>query len=178
MVSRNFNTAELLQVRSEPLRVQQHEFASTQMFHQRHECNLGAIGHAMKHRFPKKCAPHRDAVKAAGESAFVPGFNGMRMTQLMQSRVALDNFMIDPRIFPFRACLDHLRKRAVDTCFKNPLSQHTPQRVGHMKIFQWQDGAGIGRKPFDRVILHGHGKNTESIALHQKFRRNHGALDS
>jgi len=75
MVSRNLNTAKLLQVRCEPLRVQQHEFARVQMIHQRYKRNLRGIGDAMKHRFPKKCSPHRDAVKAAGQPALLPSFD-------------------------------------------------------------------------------------------------------
>jgi hypothetical protein len=42
-----------------------------------------------------------------------------------------------------------------------------------VKIFQWQDRAWIGRKPFDRVVLHRHGENAKPIALKQKFRINH-----
>jgi hypothetical protein len=45
------------------------------MFHQRHERDLGRVGHAMKHRFPKKGTTERDAVKSAGELAFFPCFN-------------------------------------------------------------------------------------------------------
>ena len=107
MVPRNFKTAKLLQVRREPLRIQQNEFVSAQMIYQRHECNLGGIGDAMKHRFPKKRASNCDTVKAAGQLAFLPSFYRMRVTELMQTRVALDDLVIDPRIFPFRAGSDH-----------------------------------------------------------------------
>ena len=75
MVSRNFDPAKLLQVRREPLRVQQHEFVCAQMLHQGHEGNFRGIGHSMKHRFPKKGTTERDAVKSAGELAFFPCFN-------------------------------------------------------------------------------------------------------
>ena len=70
MVSRNFNTAKMLKVWREPLCVQQHEFVSAQMVHQRHKRNLGGVGHVMKHRFPKKRASHCDTVKAAGQLPF------------------------------------------------------------------------------------------------------------
>ena len=49
MAPRNLGTAKLLQMRREPLRVQQGKLARPQMFHERHERNLGRIGHAMKH---------------------------------------------------------------------------------------------------------------------------------
>ena len=57
MVSGNFHAAKLLQVRRQPLRVQQHEFVCAQMFHQRHERDLGRVGHAMKHRFAENAPP-------------------------------------------------------------------------------------------------------------------------
>ena len=173
MVPRNLDSAKLLQVRRKPLRVEQREFASAQMLHQRHERNLGSVGHAMKHRFAKESSANRDAVKPAGEPACLPGLDGMRVTELMQSRVAVDNLAIDPSIFPFRACSDHFGKRSVDCRFKYFPAQETSQRVWHMKIFQRQDRARLGRKPFDRVVLHGHWKNTEPIALTQKFRIDH-----
>ena len=49
MASRNLDPAKLLQMGREPLRVEQDKFAGAQMFQERHERNLGSIGHAMKH---------------------------------------------------------------------------------------------------------------------------------
>src|SRR5437667_6853935 len=126
MVPRNFNPTKLLQVRREPLGVEQHEFASAQMLHQRHESNLRGIGHSMKHRFAKKRAAHRYAVKSAGELAVLPCSDRVRVAEFMQLRIALDDLLIDPRIFAFCAGLDHFRKRAVDSYFKNFLAQETP----------------------------------------------------
>ena len=118
MVPRNFNAAKLLQMRCKPLRVEQHEFACTQMFHHRHEGNFRSISHAMKHRFAKKSASYRDTVQSTGESAISPGFDGMRVPELMQSCVALDNLAIDPGIVSFRARSDYFGKRFVDCGFK------------------------------------------------------------
>ena len=75
MVSRNFHAAKLLQVRRQPLRVEQRELPGAQMLDQTKKRDLGGIGHAMKHRFAKKRAADRDAVEAAGELAFVPSFD-------------------------------------------------------------------------------------------------------
>jgi len=75
MVSRNLNAAKLLEVRCEPLRVEQHEFASAQMLDQRHERNLRCIGRTMKHRFAKKRSAQRNAVKSAGQPALRPSFD-------------------------------------------------------------------------------------------------------
>ena len=173
MVPRNFDTPKLLQVRSEPLRVEQHEFACAQMLHQSDQRNLGSIGDPMKHRFPKESSANRDAVKSTSKPAFLPSFDRVRVPELMKSHVAFDNLAVDPGIFSFRARSDYLGKRLVDRSFKNSSAQQTTQRVWHVKIFQRQDGARIGRKPFDRVVLHRHGENTESIALKQKFRIDH-----
>jgi len=73
----------------------------------------------------------------------------MRAADLMQSRVAFNNFEIDPRIFAFRARLDDFRKRFIYRRSKNVFEHETPQRVWHMKIFQGQNCARIGRKPLD-----------------------------
>jgi hypothetical protein len=62
MASRDLDTAKLLQMRREPLRVEQDELARAQMFHQRNKRNLGRISRSMKHRFAKKSAADCDTV--------------------------------------------------------------------------------------------------------------------
>src|SRR6059036_2586877 len=97
----------------------------------------------------------------------------MCMTEAMQLCVALDDFAVNPGVFTFRAGSDYFPERLVDRGFKDFPAQEPPQRVWHMKILQWQDGARIGREPLDRVVFHRHGKNTKPIALKQEFRINH-----
>ena len=58
-------------------------------------------------RLSEKRAAYCDTVKATGQLAFFPSFDRMRVAELMQTRVALDDLVIDPRIFPFRAGIDH-----------------------------------------------------------------------
>src|ERR1700730_6940556 len=149
IVSRNFDTAKLLQVWGEPLRIKQGELSSAQMLYQSHQRDFRRIRHVVEHRFAKKSATDGHAIKSTCESAFLPGFDGMRATELMQSHVAFDNFEIDPRIFAFRARFDDFRKRAIYRRSKNFFTHETSQRVRHMKIFQWQNCARIGRKPLD-----------------------------
>ena len=108
MVSRNLDPAKLLQVRRKPLGVEQNEFSRAQMLYQRHERNLGCVSFTMKHRFTKKSAADRDSIKSSSNFAFSPSFDGMRITQLVQSSVALHNFTVDPGIFTFRTALDYL----------------------------------------------------------------------
>src|SRR5574338_1102100 len=104
----------------------------------------------MKHRFAKERAADCDAVKAAGQFVFLPCLDGMSVTELMQSRVAVDDVAIDPGILTFRACLDHCRKRLIDRNLKRFSAREPAQCVRHMKIVQRQDGAWIRRKPLDR----------------------------
>jgi hypothetical protein len=165
VIPRNLDPAKLLQVRRKPLGIEQREFSRAQMFHQRHERNLGCVSFAMKHRFTKKSAADRDSIKSSSEFAFSPSFDGMGITQLVQSSVALHNFTVDPGIFTFRAALDYLRKTSVDLNFEKLFSQDAPQCVWHMKMFQGNDRAWIGREPPDRIVFHRHRKNAEPITL-------------
>src|SRR5437867_10999071 len=133
----------------------------------------------MKHRFTKESAADRDSIKPSSEFAFSPSFDGMRVTQLVQLSVALHNFRVDPGIFTFCASLDHLGKASVDLDFETLFSQDAPQCVRHMKMFQRNDRARIGREPPDGIILHRHRKNAEPITLQQKIGLDHGeASDS
>ena len=75
MAPRNLDPAELLQVRGEPLCVEQDEVAGAQMFHQRNQRNLGRISYTMKHRFAKERATNCDAVKATSELVLFPSLN-------------------------------------------------------------------------------------------------------
>jgi len=173
MLPRNFDRAELLQVRCDPLRVEQREFSRPQMFDQPNQRDLGCVPHPMKHRFTKKRATDGDAVKSAGELAFTPRFDRMRVTKLVQPHVTLDNFAIDPGVFALGAGADHFRKTIVDLDLKNSFPQDATQRVRHVKFFEGQNRARVGRKPFDCALFHRHRENTEPIALQQKFRLNH-----
>lgn len=98
----------------------------------------------------------------------------MSVPELMQARVALNNLVIDPSIFAFRAGLDYSRERLVDGNFKLLPAHETPQRVRDVKTVQRQNGARVRRKPLDRIVSHGHREDTESIPLEQKIGIDHG----
>src|SRR5512132_3099102 len=78
MVSRNFDTAKLLQVWGQPLRVKQGEFSNSQMLYQRHQRDFRRIGYVVEHRFAKKSATDGHAIESTSERAFLPRFDGMR----------------------------------------------------------------------------------------------------
>jgi len=173
MIPRNLDAAKLLQMRCKPLRIKQDKLSRAQALDQRDERNLRRIGHPMKHRFTKKRATDGDAVKAAGEFAAGPRFDRVRVTKLVQPRVTLDNFSIDPGVFAPGAGADHFRKTIVDLDLKNFFPQDAAQRVRHVKFFQRQNRARVGREPFDYIFFHRHREKTEPIALQQKFRLDH-----
>src|SRR6266516_5304990 len=62
---RNLERAELLQVRSRPLRVQQREAPGPQPLHKRHKRHLRGIRGPVKHALPEKRPADMDAVKPA-----------------------------------------------------------------------------------------------------------------
>ena len=108
--ARDFDGAEFLQVRREPLGVEESKAPLAQPFHQREQRNLGRVPHMMKHRLAKKCAADRDAVKAARQLIILPGFDGVRVAELMQARVTFDDLVIDPGLGTLRALLASLRR--------------------------------------------------------------------
>src|SRR5207244_3752860 len=173
MDARNFNRAELPQVRGKPLRIQERELSFPQMFDQRDERDLGSVAFAMKHRFAEKRTADRDTVKPAGESAFAPRLNRMSVSKLMQPLVTLDDLAIDPGIFALRAGANHLAKCILALDLKNSFAGKAPQRVRDAKVVERNDRARMGREPADRIVSERHRKNTEAITLQQKFRRDH-----
>ena len=101
--ARNFGRAELGEMRREPLNVEQGETAFSQTFDQLPKRNLGRIGGAVKHRFAEERAADGHAVETSGKLARQPRLHGMRPSEFVQLRIALNDFVIDPRVFTLRA---------------------------------------------------------------------------
>src|SRR2546430_3191518 len=120
------------------------------------ERDLGGVLFPMKHRFPKKCATDGDTIKAAREFAFAPGLDGMGITELVQSLVTFDDFAIDPGLVAARAGADDRGKALVDFCFENFLARNPTQRARGVKFFQGNDGALVGWKPADGILVPRH----------------------
>src|SRR5471030_2083990 len=73
----------------------------------------------MKHALAREDAAGVDTVKSAGERAFLPGLDTMRVARTMQCDVGVDDLRLDPRPVligarRLRACLDDVLERAVD----------------------------------------------------------------
>ena len=173
MLSRNFDRAELLQMRCRPLRVEEREFERAQTFNQSDQGDLRGVRYTMKHRFAKERAADGDAVKSAGEFIFAPRFDRMRVAELVQPLVAFDDLAIDPGVLAFRAGPNHVAKAMVDLDLENFFPGDASQRVRDMKILQRNDRARVRRKPSDRILLHRHRENAKPIALQQKLRVDH-----
>src|SRR5205823_9917755 len=105
--TRDLDCAELFQMRCQPLCVEQREFSRPQMLDQREERDLRGVALAMKHRFAEERAANGDTVESAGKLALAPRFDRMRIADLMQMFIALDNFAIDPRFLPPGAGANH-----------------------------------------------------------------------
>jgi len=165
--------AEFLQVRGDPLGVEEGKAPLAQMFHQGEQRNLGGVPHMVKHRFAEKGAANRDAVKAARKLALLPGFDGMRVAESMQPTVTLDDLIVDPGLGTVRALLNHFGKRSVDSNFEALLSDHALESVRGVKFIERNYRARIGGKPFDLAVVHRHGEHTEAVTLEQDFGVNH-----
>src|SRR5438046_10679863 len=102
------------------------------MLYQSHQRDFRGIRHVVEHRFAKKNATDGNAVESTSELALLPGFDGMCVTELMQSHVAFNNFESDPRILAFLARLADFRKRVL---YRSDATQHrhdTPHVEEHM----------------------------------------------
>src|SRR5438105_4237249 len=122
MLPRNLDRTKLLQVWRDPLRVEQNKLLRAQVLNQRDERDLGGICDSMKHGFAKKCPANRDTVESSGELVFAPCFHRVRVAEPIQMDVAIDDFLVDPRVFALGASLDNFRKVIVDRDFKNLFS--------------------------------------------------------
>src|SRR6266436_5757454 len=73
--ARDFDGAELLEMRREPLRIKENEAALPQMLDQTEQRDLRGVADMMEHRFAEECAADRDTVKAARQFAILPRFD-------------------------------------------------------------------------------------------------------
>src|ERR1700736_5829671 len=160
-------------MRRSPLRVEQRKFLLAQTLHQSDQRDLRGVGHSVKHRFAKERAADGDAVKSAGEFVFTPGFNRVRMSELVQALIALDDLAIDPGVFAYGTRTNDFTEAIVNLDLENSFPSDAAQSVGHMKIFQRHDRARVGGKPDDRIVFHRHREDAKPIALEQKFRVDH-----
>src|SRR5690242_4846229 len=62
---RNFDRAELLEMRGKPLRIEKREFPRAQMFHQSDQRHFRCIPHVMKHRLTEDRATDSNAVQTS-----------------------------------------------------------------------------------------------------------------
>src|SRR5207244_3963306 len=127
----------------------------------------------MKHRFTEETAANCHPVQSAGQLAFLPRLHRMRVTNRVQILVTRHDLLIDPSLVTSCAGPNHLRERAIDFYLKRFSRPYPSGHMGKMKHFQWDDAAPFRGKPFNRIIVHRHREDAESITLQQKLSRNH-----
>src|SRR5947207_8702844 len=101
IISRDFDTAKLLQVWSEPSGVKQGKLSSSQMLYQGHQRDFRGIRHVVEHRFAKKKPTAATPGTAPTRVASLRGLPGSAVAELMERRVAVTNSALDPRILAF-----------------------------------------------------------------------------
>src|SRR3982751_2634115 len=101
-------------MRRRPLRIEEREFFLAQMLHQRDQRDLRSVRHPVKHRFAKESAADGNTVKSAGQFVVTPGFDGVRVAELVQAFKALDDLAIDPSVFTFGTGADDFTEAIVD----------------------------------------------------------------
>jgi hypothetical protein len=175
--ARDFDGPEFLQVGRKPLRVQENELSLAQMFHEGEQGDLGGVPDVVKHRLAEEGAANRDAVEATGEPAVLPRLNRVGVAELVETSIAFDDLIIDPRLRTSRALLHDLGKGNVDPDFEGFFSDDPLKSLRDVEFLERKDRARIRGKPSNLAILHRHRKNAEAISLEQDFRINHGGRD-
>src|SRR5205085_7845054 len=137
--ARDFDGAELLQVRGEPLSIEKNKFLGTQTFDQTEKRDLGRVAHFMKHRFAEERAADRDTIKSAGKRSIFPRFDGMRVAALMKPAVARDDLVVDPGFRPSRAFAHHFNEGNIDPNLESTFPDGAFHRMRHMKFVERQD---------------------------------------
>ena len=72
----------------------------------------------MKHRFTEETAANSHTIQSARQSALLPRFHRMRVTNRMQMLVTRHDLLVDPGLVTSRARPNHFRECAVDSNFK------------------------------------------------------------
>src|SRR3982750_2917074 len=112
--ARDFDGAELLQVRGHPLGVEENKVPGAEMFDQAEKRDFGCVADVVEHRFAKERAADRDAVKPAGQFSVLPRFERMGVAELMKASIAGDDLVVDPGLGTARAFPHHLDERNVE----------------------------------------------------------------
>src|ERR1041385_6239570 len=166
--SRNFARTELLEVGREPLRVEQGESPFAQTLNQRPERDLRPPRRAMKHRLAEKGATNRAPVRAADEFVSRPDLDRMRGAELVQTRIAFDDLIVDPGVGTRGTAPHHLAKVGVDPNLDRLCAKLSLQPMWHMKSIERQNRARVGEKPADLAVVHRHGKTAEPIPFQEE----------
>lgn len=140
----DFDGAEFLEVRREPLGVEEDELSRAEVFDEAEEGDLRRIADLVKHRFAEESAADGDPVEPAGELPVLPRFDRMRMAELVKARVAFDDLVVDPGFGTVGALAHHLPEGSVDPELENFFAGDALESLRHMKLLQRKNRARIG----------------------------------
>src|SRR5258708_8418246 len=96
--ARDFETAELLQMRSHELRVEQAKAAGAQLLDQVNQCHFARVGDTAEHAFAEERGAERDAVEAADQLIVEPALDAVGAATLKQAGVESDDLVVDPGV--------------------------------------------------------------------------------
>ena len=171
--ARDFDGAKLFEMGGEPLGIEQDKFSGAQVLDEREQRDFRGVADVVKHRFAKERAANGDAVKAAREFPILPGLYRVGVADLVETRVAFDDLVVDPGLGTLGALPHDFDEGNVDADFEGFLASNALESLGHVEFLERQDRSRIGGEPSDLAILHRHWKDAEAIPLEQDFGRNH-----
>ncbi len=140
------------------------------------ERNLRRVRAPTDHRFTKDRATERDRIEPADKLSILPGFNRMGIAVGMKHGDGALDLDVDPRIGAigrrFGAQLDDRVEGHVGRGGEPPGKQRLLQAARKAEAVEWQDRAGLGFHPINRLRIAtvGHGKDTDRVSAEKQIR--------
>ncbi len=169
--ARDFDGAEAQQVGGAPLRVEEGEAALAEAVDEGDEGDLGGVADAVEHGLAEKGAADGDAIEAAGEVTFVPGFDGVGGAALVEAAVEGGDAGGNPGAFAaVGATGDDVVEGVVNADFELVLADGLAEGAGDVEAIEFKDAAGIGAVPEDAAVRIGHGEDAGLVAEQDEIR--------
>ncbi len=140
--------------------------------------DLRRIGPPRHHAFPEKSLPQRDAIKPADQFLFLPHFDAVGETDLVQMAIGALDRMVDPGGGPIRrglrAELNDPGEVAIGGHPKPFLPDRFGQRMGDVETIERHDRSPLRLDPVNlvRLAIVGHRKHADRVSLQQHQRVN------
>ena len=170
--ARDLGRAELLEMRRDPLRVEQLEALTDEPIDERDERHFGRVTDAMEHRLPEERGAEMDTVESADERAVLPAFDRVREPQPVERHIALQDVLADPGAVarPLGTCAHDGLEGAVGNDLEAAAPHQARQPRGHMERLEGQDAARVWREPANLPVVDRRRKNAFAIGANDKHR--------